>query len=193
MQYLKNDVREKILKAAIAEFKENGYANASIRNIAVNAHISLGNIYRYFTNKEALYCAVVEPLMEEIVRKIDSEFEHGNVEAKDVSDATVDFIWENRDIAKILIDGAEGTRYVNFREDACTKMEQILNERFQKECGQEVDHELVHILVQMKFQGYCELLRGNCSREKLLEISRILQICSSQCLLAIEAELNRKQ
>ncbi len=192
MQYLKNDVREKILKAAIAEFKENGYANASIRNIAVNAHISLGNIYRYFTNKEALYCAVVEPLMEEIVRKIDSEFEHGNVEAKDVSDATVDFIWENRDIAKILIDGAEGTRYVNFREDACTKMEQILNERFQKECGQEVDHELVHILVQMKFQGYCELLRGNCSREKLLEISRILQICSSQCLLAIEAELNRK-
>ena len=76
MQYLKNDVREKILKAAIAEFKENGYANASIRNIAVNAHISLGNIYRYFTNKEALYCAVVEPLMEEIVRKIDSEFEH---------------------------------------------------------------------------------------------------------------------
>ena len=30
------------------------------------------------------------------------------------------------------------------------------------------------------------------SREKLLEISRILQICSSQCLLAIEAELNRK-
>lgn len=72
-------------------------------------------------------------------------------------------------------------------------MEQILNERFQKECGQEVDHELVHILVQMKFQGYCELLRGNCSREKFLEISRILQICSNQCLLAIEAELNRKQ
>ena len=105
----------------------------------------------------------------------------------------MEFIWENRDIAKILIDGAEGTRYENFREDACTKMEQILNERFQKECGQEVDHELVHILVQMKFQGYCELLRGNCSREKLLEISRILQICSSQSLLAIEAELNRKQ
>lgn len=105
MQYLKNDVREKILKAAIAEFKENGYANASIRNIAVNAHISLGNIYRYFTNKEALYCAVVEPLMEEIVRKIDSEFEHGNVEAKDVSDATVDFIWENRDKLEIINQG----------------------------------------------------------------------------------------
>ena len=28
----------------------------------------------------------------------------------------MEFIWENRDIAKILIDGAEGTRYVNFRE-----------------------------------------------------------------------------
>lgn len=105
MQYLKNDVREKILVAAINEFKENGYANASIRNIAVNAHISLGNIYRYFTNKEALYCAVVEPLMEEITRKIDSEFEHSNMDAKDVSDAVVDFLWENRDKLEIINQG----------------------------------------------------------------------------------------
>lgn len=104
MQYLKNDVREKILAAAINEFKENGYANASIRNIAVNANISLGNIYRYFTNKEALYCAVVEPLMDDISRKITSEFEHG-LDLKDISDAVVDFLWDNRDKLEILNQG----------------------------------------------------------------------------------------
>ena len=64
MQYLKKDIKDRILAAAIEEFKLNGYSNASIRNIATNAEISLGNIYRYFTNKEALYFAVINPFME---------------------------------------------------------------------------------------------------------------------------------
>ena len=64
MQYLKQDIKDRIIIAAIEEFKENGYSNASIRNIANNAEISLGNIYRYFTNKEALYFAVINPFME---------------------------------------------------------------------------------------------------------------------------------
>ena len=82
-----------------------------------------------------------------------------------------------------------------FFESKAALFEEIVEETVEdlkRLMGDFTDHELVHILVQMKFQGYCELLRGNCSREKLLEISRILQICSSQCLLAIEAELNRK-
>ena len=64
MQYLKKDIKDRIIAAAIEEFKLNGYSNASIRNIANNAEISLGNIYRYFTNKEALYFAVINPFME---------------------------------------------------------------------------------------------------------------------------------
>lgn len=152
-----------------------------------------GSAIFLFESKVALFEEIVEETVEDLKRIMgDFTDQEKQLHPEEYDRILMEFIWENRDIAKILIDGAEGTRYVNFREDACTKMEQILNERFQKECGQEVDHELVHILVQMKFQGYCELLRGNCSREKLLEISRILQICSSQCLLAIEAELNRK-
>ena len=55
MQYLKDVVRTRIVNAAIAEFKEYGYSNASIRNIAETAAISLGNIYRYYENKEDAY------------------------------------------------------------------------------------------------------------------------------------------
>ena len=33
----------------------------------------------------------------------------------------MEFIWENRDIARILMDGAEGTRYDNFREDSFSR------------------------------------------------------------------------
>ena len=175
MEKSENAVRSRLLEAGKEEFRDRGFLKASLRAICKKADVTTGALYFFFESKAALF-----------------EDQEKQLHPEEYDRILMEFIWENRDIAKILIDGAEGTRYVNFREDACTKMEQILNERFQKECGQEVDHELVHILVQMKFQGYCELLRGNCSREKLLEISRILQICSSQCLLAIEAELNRK-
>ena len=40
MQYLKTDVRNRILEAAEKEFQQNGYLNASIRIIAENAGIS---------------------------------------------------------------------------------------------------------------------------------------------------------
>lgn len=73
MQYLKGEIREKIVSAAIEEFKVYGYADAAIRNIANNASISLGNIYRYFTNKEALYFAIVNPFMESIDELIEKE------------------------------------------------------------------------------------------------------------------------
>ncbi len=73
MQYLKQDIKDRIIAAAIEEFKENGYSNASIRNIANNAEISLGNIYRYFTNKEALYLAVINPFMESFHDAIQSK------------------------------------------------------------------------------------------------------------------------
>ena len=91
----------------------------------------------------------------------------------------MEFIWENRDIARILIDGAEGTRYDNFREDTCTKMEQFLQENFREKCGKEADGDLVHILAETKLQGYSELLRGDYSREKFLEIFRMLKIRSA--------------
>ena len=64
MQYLKDVVRTRIINAAIAEFKEYGYSNASIRNIAEVANISLGNIYRYYENKEDLFLTIINPLTE---------------------------------------------------------------------------------------------------------------------------------
>lgn len=193
MEKSENAVRSRLLEAGKEEFRDRGFLKASLRAICKKADVTTGALYFFFESKAALFEEIVEETVEDLKRIMgDFTDQEKQLHPEEYDRILMEFIWENRDIAKILIDGAEGTRYVNFREDACTKMEQILNERFQKECGQEVDHELVHILVQMKFQGYCELLRGNCSREKLLEISRILQICSSQCLLAIETELNRK-
>ncbi len=105
MQYLKKEVRERILSAAVEEFKEFGFADASIRNIANNAEISLGNIYRYFTNKEALYFAVINPFMESVKQTIEKEFVFNDRSMKEVSEVLVRFLMQYSDELMIIRKG----------------------------------------------------------------------------------------
>jgi len=48
MQYQKEEVRARILGAALDEFEEHGYLAAQVRRIAERAGVSTGNLYRYF-------------------------------------------------------------------------------------------------------------------------------------------------
>ena len=194
MEKTENAVRSRLLEAGKEEFRDRGFLKASLRAICKKAEVTTGALYFFFESKAALFEEIVEETVEDLKRIMgDFTDQEKQLHPEEYDRILMEFIWENRDIAKILIDGAEGTRYVNFREDACTKMEQILNERFQKECGQEVDHELVHILAETKLQGYSELLRGDYSKEKFMEIFRMLKICSCQSFLAVAEEISRKQ
>ncbi len=62
-QKLKDDQRNKILEAAKQEFLEKGYKEASLRHIALKAHMTVGNLYRYFDSKEDLNDKICEPCL----------------------------------------------------------------------------------------------------------------------------------
>ncbi|MEG0373960.1 MAG: TetR/AcrR family transcriptional regulator, partial [Enterococcus sp.] len=59
MQVKKEEMRLEILKAAESEFYIRGYRDASMRTISKKANTTLGNIYNYFENKDALFDAVI--------------------------------------------------------------------------------------------------------------------------------------
>ena len=194
MEKTENAVRSRLLEAGKEEFRDRGFLKASLRAICKKAEVTTGALYFFFESKAALFEEIVEETVEDLKRIMgDFTDQEKQLHPEEYDRILMEFIWENRDIAKILIDGAEGTRYVNFREDACTKMEQILNENLQKKCGKEVDSDLVHILAETKLQGYSELLRGDYSKEKFMEIFRMLKICSCQSFLAVAEEISRKQ
>jgi TetR/AcrR family transcriptional regulator, regulator of autoinduction and epiphytic fitness len=52
--------RQTIVDAALAEFLEKGFADATIESVAKRAGVAKGLIYRYFEGKEALFSAVVQ-------------------------------------------------------------------------------------------------------------------------------------
>ena len=51
----------RIHQAAMEEFLEKGFADASLRQIVKNAGVTTGAFYGYYSSKEALFTALVEP------------------------------------------------------------------------------------------------------------------------------------
>ena len=71
-QKLKEETRKAIIEAAKEEFLEKGFEDASMRNIAAKANITVGNIYRYFQNKEELNAFIVAETSDDISRLLNS-------------------------------------------------------------------------------------------------------------------------
>ncbi len=58
-QVQKQEVKDQIIQSAKIEFYRAGYDGANMRNIASGAGITVGNLYRYFENKDELYKEVI--------------------------------------------------------------------------------------------------------------------------------------
>ena len=75
MQYIKESLRRQILETALREFEQVGYDGASMRSISEGAGTSLGNLYRYFRSKDALYLSCLMPVLEECIRWTGENFD----------------------------------------------------------------------------------------------------------------------
>ncbi len=65
-QFLKEEQRQAIIEAARQELREKGYQDASMRSIAAKAEMTVGNLYRYFKNKEEIQEYIVSHARDEI-------------------------------------------------------------------------------------------------------------------------------
>lgn len=72
MQKLKEEVREKIMRAGARLFKAKGFDNTSMKDIAQSAEVSTGNIYRYFLTKHHL----LSELQQEMEKELESFFQN---------------------------------------------------------------------------------------------------------------------
>ena len=61
--------RQTILDAASKVFTRDGYVDARMSDVADQAGLSLGGLYRYFENKEDLFANVIRDLHEELFRR----------------------------------------------------------------------------------------------------------------------------
>jgi AcrR family transcriptional regulator len=126
MQVLKNAVRERILNAAKSEFLDRGYSSASMRSIADLAEITVGNIYRYFENKESLFENVVIGSYDNMISIVnDIKFEKFNTNNEELYNEFKEtfaigfsnFVRENYEEVVILTRKSKGTKFENAKEN----------------------------------------------------------------------------
>ena len=72
----KRKSRQKILKASRRLFKENGYDNTMIEDVAAKAEVSKATLYNYFPNKDSLLVGTMDDVIEsfeKFIREFDPE------------------------------------------------------------------------------------------------------------------------
>ena len=70
---LDEEKRERVIRAAINEFRKSGYENAKVGTIAQNAGIANGSIYQYFDDKREFFLYCVNWTVENFVRELDRQ------------------------------------------------------------------------------------------------------------------------
>ena len=111
-----------------AEFLEKGFSDASIRSIGRRAGLTSAALYRHFSSKEEMFCAVVEPLVQEIQQRMEHHKQvkyrmadaHAGADVlfgETVIDIVKEVILPHRAEFYLLVKCAQGTRYENYIHD----------------------------------------------------------------------------
>lgn len=142
-QVPKPAVREAITAAAAQGFAEDGFAAASVADIARRAGVSTGNVYRYFPSKEALFEAVVDDafvaaFVAGLRRRIGSLRGVADVDGLPAdapfhvfSEELVRFAIENRLRVVVLLGRSAGTRHAAFADELVSELRALAVAHFQ--------------------------------------------------------------
>ncbi len=185
-------VYERILECATAEFLEKGFKDASLRVIAAHANTSTNSIYVRFQDKEGLFRTIVEPVVDEMKKRIleiqetfhsfDSETQRntmGTYTAKGMDDI-IDYIYANFDVFRLLLDAAYGTRFQNF-VDELTEIEVEYTYKYMEVIGCEsvksglITEEFMHIVTNAFFNGMFEVVRHKMSKDNAKKYIKLLE------------------
>lgn len=175
-------VQEKILECATEEFLEKGYTDASLRTIAEKAETSTNSIYVRFGDKEGLFSAIVEPVVEEMkemfqeIQKtfhaFDKETQQREVGQYSMNEMLnmVDYIYDHLDEFRLLLDASYGTKFHNFidwlvsiEEEYTWKWMEVTGAVPQAEGA--MTRELLHMVFTSYYEGVFEVVRHGMERE----------------------------
>ena len=176
---------EKIQQAALAEFLDKGFLGASLRQIVKNAGVTTGAFYGYFSSKEALFNAIVEPHAAALMGRFmeaqttfaelpeKEQPEHMGLESGRCVDWMVDYICAHREPVKLLLCCAEGTSYENFIHNMVeVEVESTLRymgvlRRMGRDIPQ-MSRSLCHIIASGMFNGIFEIVVHDMPRDQAM-------------------------
>lgn len=183
---------EKIQQAAMEEFQEKGFLEASLRQIVKHAGVTTGAFYGYFSSKQALFASIVEPHAALMMRKYveahtafselpeEEKPHHMSEESKEYMNWLVDYICENREPVKLLLCRAEGTGYESFVHNMVeievdSTLQYIETLRSLGQNPPQIERSMCHILASGMIGGVFEIVIHDIPKEQALRDVKQLQ------------------
>lgn len=168
----------KVNKAIKEEFLEKGFKAASIRSIGARAGMTSAGLYRHYADKEAMFDAMVEPLVEEIKawtvrhtegkqRLVEAQAKKSDIFGESFVDMVREVILPRRDEFRLLMTCSAGTKYENFiHEYALENQKQLLEAiRYFRKKGYpayDIDEEELHMLLSAYLTACFEPIVHDC-------------------------------
>lgn len=180
---------ERIIEAAKAEFLRCGFENASMRRIAANAGITVSGLYKHFPSKEAMFAALVQPMLDDffvLYRQKEKE-EHDAIEQVGAAAAflnddalyTMQYIYDHLDEFKLLVCCSQGTEYENYAHKLA-EMEEESSLKYIEALRRHGDHvpafdrREFHLLVSANVEAVLQPLRHNFTRAEAMHYAETI-------------------
>lgn len=178
----KTETYHKIIPCAKREFLEKGFEKASMRTIAADAGMSAAGLYRHFADKEAMFEALVSPVVNGLKELFLSAQEEFNQLPKEVKEKTVfdysaaklknfiAFIYDHFDEFKLLVTCAGGTAFADFIH-SLVEIEVEYTLKFIESTGNDaltsgrITPELMHIVASAFFTAIFETVKHDMTKE----------------------------
>lgn len=187
MQYLKDEVRNRILVEALKEFRQKGFQGASIRSISKNANTSVGNMYKYFSSKEELYKSLIEPVYYQLMNYIVqfNQIEHNDKTMGifyQLMEKIMDIFDHNNKELAVLLNNSEGSRYESCKNTFVDFITRIVTDNMEYELSLQqkklTDNFIIYLLSYNLVENIAIILReredGTEVRKLILELINIL-------------------
>ena len=139
------NAKEKLLRAAEAEFAEKGLVRAKVEDITARAGLSKGSFYLHFQSKEDAFRNLVEGVLSRLGCFVDGE-EMSAQELERLCGApaaliedwqsrdleTFEFIWQNRGLMGVVMEGGGGADYRHLVDTFADRAASRIAERLQR-------------------------------------------------------------
>jgi len=199
MQTLKEEIKNKIIEAALQEFTESGFEKASMRNIAKAAGITVSNIYNYYTDKEQLFGSIVEPVFHQVKEIFNASvnesakpgFAMDNYQSyiDRLVDVLIQLDERQRQLLILLIEKSDRTRYGKARKEIIEILKSRMVEAVRKIDGiarvSISQSYILDIMAGNYIDGLLQILRVYRSQSWAEENLRLLLTCHLNGLKAL--------
>ena len=161
-QILKEEIKNRIYKAASKIFYEKGFLKTKMKDISEEAKIPVGLVYTYYKNKEELFDEIVNPIYYYLNLAIEKEEkEEGSAleRFKATGEEYVLKLLNQHKSLVILMDKAQGTKHENAKQVFIKILENHIKRQVQKK-GIIIEEEiLIHILASNFTESLLEIAR----------------------------------